>query len=484
MKKFLLCITTLLLATTLWTNTSEATTKSTVVANSAETTLSANHAPNSYRMIYDAMLVGNETGQFDTSEVSYQRIGDLIQQVTQENPEIMYYKGATFWSNGKIEFRYSKDPAIIKTSQQQLQKKADEVLNAIIKPHFTDFDKVKAIHDYLALHTAYDYENLLSNQVPADSYTAYGALLNQVAVCDGYTKAAQLLLNRLGIANSYVYGRGDGQDHSWNMIKLDGQPYFMDITWDDPVPNQEGRVRYSYFLVTSDQLRKDHSWVESNWPVATSTTYAYFQDFKKMQEVGNYYYYSSNQDNAKLYRIQKDGTGKQKINDVRAPYFAITSDWIYFSNYSNGGYLYKMKTDGSSIQKLNERHSIDLRIESNMLHFKDEQTSSMKTLVIESSPTVTPIGQHVNSLKQWTVTFNTKIDPASITGAHFNVMNDQKEVIPVKLAIDSVDPRKVLISAPTGGYERNRNYTLTVQNAKSALGKVQTKAHVKEFYVE
>ncbi|EGQ26811.1 hypothetical protein HMPREF9372_1202 [Sporosarcina newyorkensis 2681] len=444
-------------------------------------------ASNSYNMILEALLHGEETGYFDTAEVSYKEVGSIIKAVTNEHPEVMYYSGATLWSNGKIEFKYSKPPSVVRANQSAVQNETSKVLSSIIKPGSSDFDKVKAIHDYLALHNAYDYDNFRNNTVPADSYTAYGALITGIAVCDGYTKAAQLLMNQLGIENQYVFGYGNGGAHSWNLVKLDGQYYFMDITWDDPVPNTPGNVRYDYFLVTSKVLRKDHSWNEASWPVASSSKYAYFNDFGKLIEDGNTYYYSSNSDNAKLYRVNKDGTAKQKINDVQAPYFALAGDWIYFSNYSHSGYLFKMKKDGSSKTQLNDHHSTDLRIEGKTLYYVDRVTGKETSLAIEipdEIPQVKPVGEVVKPSKTWTITFNQEVDPLSLTKENIFVKTSTGDFVPVTIQLDRTDAHKVQVYAPTGGYDTNQNYTLTVRKVSSKLGLPLKESKTKDFHVQ
>ena len=232
---------------------------------------------NSYTTIRSALIQNEVIGQFDPAEMAPTEVGALIQKVVQENPEVLYYKSANVWSNGKIEFVYYLPAETMKRNRVALNAKVDKVLASINKPGLSDLDKVKAVNDYLVLNTAYDYANQQKKTIPADSYTAHGALVGGIAVCDGYTKAAQLLLNRLGIENHYVVGNIADGLHSWNQVKLNGQYYFMDVTWNDPVPNKPGTVSYEYFLVTSDQLRKDHSWVEKNWAVATDKQYSYFQ---------------------------------------------------------------------------------------------------------------------------------------------------------------------------------------------------------------
>lgn len=337
----------------------------------------------SYNSIRSSLLKNERTGQFDSAEVSYTQVDALIQKVVRENPEILYFDSAMSWSNGDIEFSYSLPVSTIKKNKAALSKEVDKVLAQIIKPGFTNFDKVKAIHDYLVLNVAYDYKNFQNNTIPSDSITAYGALIKDVAVCDGYTKAAQLLLDRLGIENYYVDGYGNGGQHSWNLVNLNGQYYFMDITWDDPVPNVKGTISYKYFLASADQLRKDHKWNEADWPIAKSKTYSFLNDFGSMIEFKGHYYYSSISDKDTLYRVKKDGKSKQKVNNVKAPYFAIIDDWIYFSNYSKGGFLYKMKIDGSKPQQLNSIHSINLVAVNNQLHYTDSKTKKVLKLTIK-----------------------------------------------------------------------------------------------------
>ncbi|MBE1556628.1 DUF5050 domain-containing protein [Sporosarcina limicola] len=340
-------------------------------------------APNSYKMIRSALLKNEKMGQFDTSELTYKEVGKLIQQVARENPEILYYQSAITWSDGKIEFSYVIPIDSAQKNAAALSKEMNKVLAIVNKSGSTDFDKVKAIHDYIVLNVAYDYDNLLNNTVPADSYTAYGALIKGVAVCEGYTKAAQLLMDRLGIENYYVEGSGNGGLHAWNLVKLNGHYYSMDITWDDPVPNVEGVVSYKYFLVSSDQLRKDHKWNEAGFPVAKSKKYNYFNDFSSLVEAKGHYYYSSLSDKHTLYRITKDGKAKKKVNNVRAPYFDIAGDWIYFSNYSMSGHLHKMKLDGSNLQSLNTIPSTNVSVIGNSVQFMDSKTKKVHTLSVK-----------------------------------------------------------------------------------------------------
>lgn len=228
---------------------------------------------NSYNMIHSALSSNDPVGYFDTSEMDYLDVGYLIKDLIKIDPNRFYIKNWVVYDSGKIKFNYVETIENIRGKNESLNKKVDKILKEIVKPNYTDFDKVKAVHDYLVLNTAYDYENYRNGTTPNDSYTAYGALVLGVAVCDGYTRAANLLLDRLDIESIYVHGSISEGLHSWNMVKLDGSYFHMDVTWDDPVPNKEGFVSYKYFLVDSEELAKDHTWNQQEYPVSDNKKY-------------------------------------------------------------------------------------------------------------------------------------------------------------------------------------------------------------------
>ncbi|QHW31838.1 hypothetical protein GZH47_13995 [Paenibacillus rhizovicinus] len=160
---------------------------------------------------------------------------------------------------------------------KRIYEEAARVNASILKPGMTDFEKELAIHDYLVLHIAYDYDNYLKDTVPADSYSAYGSLFLGTAVCQGYAYAAHIMLELAGIDSQIVTGTANGVGHAWNKVKIDGDYYNLDVTWDDPVPDEKGRLMYSYFNVTDAALGKDHKWIVTDWPAATAVKYDYFE---------------------------------------------------------------------------------------------------------------------------------------------------------------------------------------------------------------
>lgn len=96
----------------------------------------------------------------------------------------------------------------------------------------TRFQIVQALHDYLVRNCVYDGSAV--NEVISPSRTAYGALANGKAVCQGYSLAYKLLLRRAGVPAVYV--GSDSMQHAWNMVQMENNGwYHVDVTWDDPI---------------------------------------------------------------------------------------------------------------------------------------------------------------------------------------------------------------------------------------------------------
>lgn len=106
---------------------------------------------------------------------------------------------------------------------------------------------MKAIHDYVVKHVSYD--------TSYKAYTAYEALVNRSAVCQGYALLTYQLLKEAGIENHFVTGTGDGQPHAWNLVKIENKWYHLDTTFDDPVPDEQGasRIRISIYQMNKSQ---------------------------------------------------------------------------------------------------------------------------------------------------------------------------------------------------------------------------------------
>ncbi|MFJ8354644.1 S-layer homology domain-containing protein [Bacillus paramycoides] len=152
-----------------------------------------------------------------------------------------------------------------KEQTEYVMKQAKAIVSSIVQVGMDDHEKVKAIHDYVVKHVSYD--------TSYKAYTAYEALANRSAVCQGYALLTYQLLKEAGIENHIVTGTGDGQPHAWNLVKIENKWYHLDTTFDDPVPDEQGRVTYSYFNLSDEQIARNHGWNRAGYPQATTNYY-------------------------------------------------------------------------------------------------------------------------------------------------------------------------------------------------------------------
>lgn len=110
------------------------------------------------------------------------------------------------------------------------------------------------LHDILCDRITYSKDN----QNDPLLWTAYGALVNGKAVCEGYARAYQLLLYEFGIKSTLATGVANGEGHMWNIVNIGNYNYHVDVTWDDR--EEEGAMPFhAYFNLTDIEITKTHS---------------------------------------------------------------------------------------------------------------------------------------------------------------------------------------------------------------------------------
>lgn len=173
----------------------------------------------------------------------------------------------------------SGDDSSLSEMNRSILDAAKAVISSEISDAMSDYEKELAIHDYITGWSRFDYS--VFGRSAADGFTngsdtPYGVLIDRSAMCHGYSSAFQLFMDMLDIECITVFGipGSNGVEHSWNMVKLDGDWYCVDCAWDDPIG---GSPCHTYFNVTSDYLRESgiHRWDESSVPEASGTAYAY-----------------------------------------------------------------------------------------------------------------------------------------------------------------------------------------------------------------
>ena len=180
--------------------------------------------------------------------------------------------GSLTGSTSKIVISYSRNSypgayGDLNEFQSGIAAAKTEIANSRVNN--TPYETVKAIHDYILLHAAYNYDALGQNSYTyGQVYSAaplFVSRFNGLFVCEGYSKAMKILCNEFGIPCALVSGTGmtsdaSGGPHMWCYVQLGGSWYAVDATWDDGKYRSDGTpyYLYDYFLVGSG------TWVTSN----------------------------------------------------------------------------------------------------------------------------------------------------------------------------------------------------------------------------
>lgn len=219
--------------------------------------------------IYKKLLAATEeftTGWIDLGKLGGDFKSDIsvsYQALCDDYPEMFWLPSAYLLSHtetgeiavmfeGKTE-SHSLSYIASKSEAKTMKARLDEVVNSVTaatKSLSSQFEAELYIHDFICNNTAY---NINGKYI----YSAYGALVDKNAVCEGYSKAFALLCSKAGINSFLVRGVSKEQNHMWNTVNIDNAWYNIDVTWDDQ--NINGNPTYSYFNLTDAELNIDHT---------------------------------------------------------------------------------------------------------------------------------------------------------------------------------------------------------------------------------
>lgn len=175
-----------------------------------------------------------------------------------------------------LGMNYTRNSTVGKKELATLNTKVSIICKKV--QSLSDYDKLIFFHDYLLRFCSYTLD-------AKNPFSAYGCLIDGKAVCEGYSKAFSILCLNAGIPCINVIGNADdgnteNQAHMWNMVKLDGRWYHIDVTWDDPKGIFDSDyLKYDYFNVNDEMINTDHEMIKSvymSYPIANSLQQNYF----------------------------------------------------------------------------------------------------------------------------------------------------------------------------------------------------------------
>ena len=250
----------------------------------------------SCKTAYDAMIeaIRNHTDTVTVSGCTFDDIDKASEAIEYDHPELFWYK--TFSVCGEeVNLFYGATPEEVAV----LQRRIDEVVPQFllgIDDSMSAYDVAVRIH--VKIISSVDYDTIALNKQkkeggpPKDKIdylrTICGVFLEGKAVCEGYARAVQYLLQKCGIECAEVAGyirKETGEKngaHAWNIVRVDGDYYYLDSTWDDSSNTVQtvkiNDLGFDYFFITTDELRKTRD-LELNpvdLPLCTATRANYF----------------------------------------------------------------------------------------------------------------------------------------------------------------------------------------------------------------
>lgn len=226
----------------------------------------------------------------DQVDMLVQRLVDVYEHIYMQDPMMFYFNGAmkvgyelqSGWSQRQVanltvslqrhNVYENATPQELEATSARIQEEADRIAQ-LAGADRSDWEKMLVIHDELVRRIVYDTDlDQEKNQVAS-------ALLDGLTLCKGYAQAFQLVCDRLGLDCQIISGRSGGIEHAWNLVKLDGKHYHVDVTHDDPVPDRgpNAPVDHRHFLRSDAAMRETHQWDADVYPACPDDGVHYFR---------------------------------------------------------------------------------------------------------------------------------------------------------------------------------------------------------------
>ena len=231
--------------------------------------------------ICSALAGFNNLTEYDAA-VGQSVIDEAVKKVQHDRPDYFWLNGYVTTTTGKstsVSFTvlddYSTDQ--LRQMYNDLSAAADAII-AQIPAGYDDYSTALFVHDSLVQNTRYASEKTGLNYNGLWG-CAYGCLVDGSAVCQGYAEAYQLIMQKLGYECGVCSGMSDRGSHAWNYLKLGGDYYWIDVTWDDPESeSDEGSLRHNYFMINDEMLLRTRTIGSENYfvPECRSLNANYF----------------------------------------------------------------------------------------------------------------------------------------------------------------------------------------------------------------
>lgn len=220
-------------------------------------------------IILVAVLCSTATSLFTAKAVYDLRSEKEAAEQTQEDDVPIMGEQFKIRSTLAISDAYkSGSDAGLDEKQKETLSMATAVLKEIIKDGMSDYEKEKAVYDWMSTKLTYDTGVLqVIPKTSSDSDNPYGTLKYHNAVCVGYATTFRMFMQMMNIECKVVHNKE--AYHSWDLVKLDNEWYHVDVYSD------QGNGSYANFNLNDEQRGTAQAWDREYFPAATGTKYNY-----------------------------------------------------------------------------------------------------------------------------------------------------------------------------------------------------------------
>ncbi len=283
----------------------------------------------------------------EESLITKETIGDVMSLVYNEDPYMFNLKNGYSFSyrtdpvTGEkrvsavfLEYTMTKDEYAAAVAEVEAWV---ENVVSLTDPSFTDMEYALFFHDYLCAN--YDYDTNY------ESRSIYSFIKTGVGVCQSYTFAYMALLDRVGIEASWA--SSSEMNHVWNLVRIDGEWYHVDVTWDDPIGGAIGNACHNFFLMSDTAIstaeNSHYGWISLYDCTSDKYDSAVFDTAQSIYAYADdMWYYVKDGD---LWYVETPGKRGDVFTELGMYWMVWGSDTAFYVNsystvYSIGGKLY------------------------------------------------------------------------------------------------------------------------------------------------
>lgn len=284
-------------------------------------------------------LIDEQNKKFDTiAAVCEQTFGEDIFSDSFDINSLNYGEVHPIYDDTAVVAAYKSgdSSAITDEKDKFILETATNAIKEIIKDDMSDFEKEKAVYDYVFSQSRYDDGNLSAIPHTQEySHTPYGVLHDHTAICVGNATTFKLFMDMLDIECKIIHSTEEGE-HAWDLVKIEDDWYHVDITFD----NGNQKPAYTMFNVT-DAVKDNggYPWDHDEFPAANGTKYNFAvmnaKEIKDIYATADLFAKAiENKDEFSYFKFKLSDKNK-KFDEIAVFYNSIIMDMSY---QIGGGY--------------------------------------------------------------------------------------------------------------------------------------------------